>query len=72
MGSGDLSTDLAVGSLAPAAAVRSVEEQAERAPNQNAQLKARRRPLPSEDDPDEISTASEADEMPPHQFDDIA
>jgi hypothetical protein len=77
MGSSNLSTDLAVVSLAPAAAVRSVEEQAERAANQNALLKARRRARhgedsSGEDDRDEISAASEGSEQPPHQFDDIA
>ena len=69
MGSGDLSTDMTVGILTPAASVRGVEGHT---PRQDSQGKARRRSRPEEDNPDDDNPASDSSEKPQHQIDDIA
>lgn len=61
MGSGDLSADLAFGTLAPASAVRATQDHSQPVANPDAQPKARRRPPRREDDFDELIFASEAD-----------
>jgi hypothetical protein len=75
MGSGDLSTDLGLGSLAPASAVGAAQDHSQPAANPDAQPRARRRPPRREEDEDEfdgLSSAPVADERPAHQLDDIA
>lgn len=69
MGSGDLSTELGFGVLAPTPAVRAVEGHS--APQQ-AQAKARRRPRLEEENHAEESPSSDGLEQPAHQLDDLA
>ena len=70
MGSGDLSTDLAlnldVGILTPASAVEG------RSANQDTQGKARRRSRPDEENSDDLGSPSDAGDQPAHQLDRLA
>jgi uncharacterized membrane protein len=69
MGSRDLLTDLALGVLAPAAAVRAADGQAA---NPDAQAKVRRRPRPEDENDGDDSPASETREKTAHQLDHLA
>jgi hypothetical protein len=73
MGSGDLSTDLALnlnlGILTPASAVRAVDGHSA---SQDTQGKARRRSRPDEESSDDLGSPSDADDQPAHQLDHLA
>jgi hypothetical protein len=71
MGSGDLSTDLALGILTPAPTVRTLGGQTS---DRDLQGNARRRPRPKDENlrDDSRSEASEASDRPKHQVDDLA
>jgi len=68
MGSGDLTTDLALGVLTPTPAVRPAQGHS---PHEDAESKSRRRPHPKPENPEE-DAASEIDDAAAHQLDRMA
>lgn len=69
MGSGDLSTDLALNILTPAPAARAGEGHS---PSQDAQGKARRGLRRVDENQTEENPSFDLGDQPAHQFDDLA